>query len=141
MRLILSVILSLIVLALITSNDCFAQQNSLQKIDNGIKLSEHFAQRELACSCCGETRVNFMLIIKLEELRERLNAPIIITSGYRCPLHNKAVGGVKNSQHLYGNAVDIKVEGYSPTEVSEIAKEMGFTFTKVYSTWVHVDIR
>ncbi len=109
--------------------------------DQGVRLSEHFVQKEFACKHCGETRVNFMLIMKLEELRKHLNTPIIITSGYRCEIHNKAVGGSKNSQHLYGNAVDIRVRSFTPFEVSEIAKEVGFTFTKVYSTWTHIDIR
>ena len=39
--------------------------------------------------------------------REQLGMPIKVNSGYRCPLKNKAVGGVENSQHLKGEAADI----------------------------------
>ena len=42
----------------------------------------------------------------LQPLRDRFG-PIRITSGYRCPELNSAVGGVKNSQHLRGEAADI----------------------------------
>ena len=43
----------------------------------------------------------------LEPVRERLGRPIIVNSGYRCPIHNAAVGGVANSQHLRGEAADL----------------------------------
>ena len=43
----------------------------------------------------------------LEPLRAKVNEPIIISSGYRCPQLNKAVGGVSNSQHMTGEACDI----------------------------------
>ena len=45
----------------------------------------------------------------LEPLRAFANHPIIIGSGFRCPALNKAVGGVKNSQHMTGEACDIRL--------------------------------
>ena len=47
-------------------------------------------------------------IEQLDELRRLYNRPIIITSGYRCPALNKAVGGKPNSQHVKGQAADLK---------------------------------
>ena len=47
-------------------------------------------------------------IEQLDELRRLYEHPIIITSGYRCPALNKAVGGKPNSQHVKGQAADIK---------------------------------
>lgn len=83
-----------------------------------------------------------MLIIKLEELRKAIgNKPIIITSGYRCSIHNSRVGGVKNSQHLQGKAADLYVNGMNNRELTKKAKQVGFTFVKVYSGWIHVDVR
>ena len=43
----------------------------------------------------------------LQPLRDHFQEPIIISSGYRCPTVNKLVGGVHNSQHITGQAVDI----------------------------------
>lgn len=52
-----------------------------------------------------------MLTILVEQLldpiRRRYGAPIIVTSGYRCPALNTAVGGVANSHHIVGCAADI----------------------------------
>ena len=43
----------------------------------------------------------------LDVIREKLGKPILINSGYRSPMLNKAVGGVANSQHLKGLAADV----------------------------------
>lgn len=47
----------------------------------------------------------------LQPLRDALQEPIVISSGYRCPQLNKAVGGVANSQHTKGEAADIFIDG------------------------------
>lgn len=43
----------------------------------------------------------------LDEMREAWGSGIRVSSGFRCPALNSAVGGVQNSAHQYGNAVDI----------------------------------
>lgn len=43
----------------------------------------------------------------LDPLREAWGHPIYVTSGYRCPALNRAVGGVARSQHLRGEAADV----------------------------------
>ena len=43
----------------------------------------------------------------LDGIRAKLGKPILVSSGYRCPMLNKAVGGVANSQHLKGLAADL----------------------------------
>lgn len=47
----------------------------------------------------------------LQPIRDAWRAPIVVTSGYRSEAVNKAVGGVKTSQHRLGEAADIKVGG------------------------------
>jgi hypothetical protein len=43
----------------------------------------------------------------LDAIREKVGKPILISSGFRCPVLNKAVGGVSNSQHQKGLAADL----------------------------------
>jgi len=45
----------------------------------------------------------------LEPLRTQVGVPVHITSGYRSPALNRAIGGVKNSQHMLGQAADIHI--------------------------------
>ena len=47
----------------------------------------------------------------LEPMREQIGEPVIVTSGYRCAELNKVLGGVWNSQHLKGEAVDFQLGG------------------------------
>lgn len=47
----------------------------------------------------------------LQPLRDAMQEPIKIGSGYRCPRLNKAVGGVANSQHIKGEAADLCIDG------------------------------
>lgn len=54
-------------------------------------------------------RTNLEALVEhvLDPLRSKWGAPIIVTSGYRCPALNKAVGGATSSQHMNGMAADI----------------------------------
>lgn len=69
--------------------------------------TKNFSEKEFACKCCGQVKVSQELLDKLQIIRDEINLPITVTSGYRCEKHNKAVGGKENSQHLKGNAADI----------------------------------
>ena len=52
----------------------------------------------------------------LDPARERLGKPVVVNSGFRCLIHNKAVGGVYNSQHVSGQAADIAPAGFKVLE-------------------------
>ena len=90
------------------------------QLNSNAKLSEHFTLGEFTRSGSHPEVYNIpsheaienmkRLCIWLEELRQRYNAPIRINSGYRSPQLNRAIGGVANSNHLTGCAVDIRVE-------------------------------
>lgn len=74
------------------------------------QLSKHFSSKEFECKC-GKCEIQYLedgVLEKLEIVREKYGKPIIITSGYRCPSHNKAIGGAVNSSHVNGLAVDIQ---------------------------------
>ena len=81
------------------------------------------------------------LIDQLERLRFLVGKPIIILSGYRCPKHNREVGGAPTPQHLYGRAADIRVEGMSSLELFLEALRCEFGGIGLYPNFVHVDVR
>lgn len=79
----------------------------------------------------------------LDPLRMSYGKPIHISSGYRCPTLNKAIGGVANSQHMKGEAVDIDLG--STTENRKLAKfivDLKLPFDQLIDeanyAWVHV---
>lgn len=80
----------------------------------------------------GEIYYNLAVLIDnvLDRIRERFAVPMIITSGYRCEQVNKLVGGVDNSQHMKGEAVDFCFAGFSKKAMAyafyEIAEEFDF---------------
>lgn len=78
----------------------------------------------------------------LEPLRLALNYPILISSGYRCPDLNKAVGGVIDSQHLYGCAADIFCQQKSTTELWHVLSHTNITYDQciLYYTFIHISI-
>ena len=69
-------------------------------------------------------------------------AQITINSGFRTIANNMREGGVSNSQHLQGRAIDFKVDKVSPIALAKAANDSKmFSYVKAYSTWVHVDVR
>lgn len=85
-----------------------------------MQLSEHFTLAEFTTSktatrqgldntpdAKARLRLAYLCQNILQPIRRRLNLPIEVTSGYRSPELNKAVGGAKNSQHMTGDAADI----------------------------------
>jgi uncharacterized protein YcbK (DUF882 family) len=82
----------------------------------------------------------------LQIIRNEVNRPIRITSGYRSPQHNKNIKGAKKSMHLTGMAADFKVLGMTPKEVYDVVENLidkGLIpqgGLKAYSSWIHYDI-
>jgi uncharacterized protein YcbK (DUF882 family) len=71
-------------------------------------LSPHFTAAEFACPHCRVSKALPALVLGLERLRTLgYSSGLVVRSGYRCPVHNKAVGGAANSQHRYGSAADV----------------------------------
>ena len=64
---------------------------------------------------------------KLEALRKELNQPMIVTSGYRHAAYNQVVGGVRNSPHIYGKAVDIACHGKKAYNIIRLGMKYSFT--------------
>lgn len=64
--------------------------------------------------------INLLVDNVLDPVRDVVNTPIIITSGYRCPKVNRLIGGVDNSQHMSGCAADFHVQGYNHSMMYEV---------------------
>lgn len=113
------------------------------------QLSTHFVSTEFDChgnGCCSTTILDPQLITYLEKIREYFNAPITISSGYRCVVHNRNVGGATGSRHGKGDAADIIVKGHTPREVAQYAESIGIKGIGLYETnsdghFVHIDTR
>lgn len=109
------------------------------------QLSKNFKRSEFVCKCgCGKFNADPKLVKSLQKLRDTIGTSIIINSACRCEAHNKAVGGVPNSQHVQGKAADIRVSGLTPRELAKFAEEIP-DFNKggigTYNSFVHVDVR
>lgn len=115
--------------------------------DPQARLSPHFRRGEFQCPCCAKLILDPWLLLALEDLRDLIgNRPITITSGYRCPAHNHAVGGERASQHLLGRAADIIVAGLTPHQLTSHAQQ-SFWFRRgaitncTHGRALHVDVR
>lgn len=64
--------------------------------------------------------INLLVDNVLDPVGDMVNAPIMITSGYRCPQANRLVGGVDNSQHMSGCAADFHVGGFTPSMMHQV---------------------
>jgi len=109
----------------------------------------YFRPEEFDCKCkkCkdnGEGRgVDMMddyFLQMLDDARHKAGIPFVITSGYRCPSHNRAVGGVANSAHTKGLAADIacsdeRSRGY----IIGALYEASFNRIGIHPDFIHVD--
>jgi len=117
--------------------DGLVGKNTFDLLDK-LDTIENFKLKEFRCRHCGKLKLNINLLLKLEVLRKQ-TGPLIINSGYRCPIHNKNVGGITNSEHLKGNAADLNAPNMKPRDVYLIADKM-FNGVGKYNTFTHVDV-
>jgi len=119
-----------------------------------MNLSEHFTLEELTSSntaiAKGIDNTPSKEVIEhlkalssvLEAVRSLVNKPIKVSSAYRSPALNKAVGGAINSAHVEGFAADISVAGYTPRQLAILIRDSGIKFDQLIAepTWVHIGL-
>lgn len=112
--------------------------------DGNKKLSANFKVKEFACTDGSDPIfIDSELVNVLQQIRTHFGKAVTITSAYRTPGRNKAVGGEIYSQHLYGRAADIKLQGVTPQKVAAYAEKLlpAKGGIGIYSTFTHVDVR
>ena len=111
---------------------------------DGIKF---FRKEEFACKCgryCNgyPAEMDEALIRTAERLRRHFGAPVRVSSGLRCSRHNRSVGGVGNSRHLAGKAMDFCVTGKTAAAVLEFIQqqpEIRYAYA-IDGSYVHMDV-
>ena len=112
--------------------------------DGNKKLSTNFKVKEFACTDGSDPIfIDTELVNVLQKIRTHFGKSVTITSAYRTPTKNKAVGGETYSQHLYGKAADIKVNGITPKKVAAYAEKLlpKSGGIGIYKNFTHIDVR
>ena len=91
----------------------------------------------------NEILLDDLLPKALQKIRNQFMVPVHITSGYRTPTYNKQVGGVSNSYHTKGQAVDFYLPGIDVKAIGKYAETLGLLGIGVYTSqkFVHIDTR
>lgn len=109
---------------------------------------EYFERKEFKCKCgniyCNgyPTEMQEKLIRVADRVRDHFGASATVSSGLRCTRHNANVGGVSNSRHLTGKAMDFCIKGKSATELLAYVQkqpEIRYAYA-IDSRFVHMDI-
>lgn len=104
----------------------------------------HFSAAELMCPCCGvgADKMSPNMLRMAEEIRhENGDKPMNVSSGYRCKKHNAEVGGNVNSHHLYGQAMDVHINGVPASTIVAQAKRRGSPDAYAMNAdWAHISV-
>ncbi len=109
----------------------------------------YWNREEFRCRCGGKYCDGFpaepdrTLVELVDDLRAAAGKPAHASSGLRCPVWNSIQGGVTNSRHLTGKALDFSVEGMSGSSLLSLAQADPRTRYAyiIDGGWVHVDVQ
>lgn len=108
---------------------------------------EFFRPEEFACKCgryCDgyPAEMDRTLVQVADRVRRHFGAAVIVSSGLRCQKHNASVGGVANSRHLCGKAMDFRVTGKTAAAVLEFVQqqpEIRYAYA-IDGSYLHMDV-
>ena len=102
---------------------------------------QSFSPREIACKGTGKLTIDTEAMDMLQRLRTNLGKPLILTSAYRSPEHNRKVGGAKASKHMECVAFDVRMDNHDPHTFEAAARAAGFSGFGYYpkSGFMHID--
>lgn len=116
--------------------EMISENFSYEEFEDSVKAAENNMDNSIPSPEVKE-HIKALVINVLQPLRDAWGKPLGLNSGYRCPELNKIVGGRPTSQHLKGEAADIRTD--SPYELACLAIEMALPFDQIilYPTFVH----
>jgi len=104
-------------------------------------MGKYFQESEFRCPCCDRVSLNPRLIPTLDAIREIYGKPMVVTSGFRCPEHNEAIGGKNGSEHLIGCAADIScIDSHERFELITACLSSGITRLGIGKDFIHIGI-
>lgn len=112
--------------------------------DGNTKVAANFTVKEFACSDGTDTIfISPDLVTILQKIRTHYEKPVYINSAYRTEAHNKKVGGAAYSQHKYGTAADIHINGVTQKALAAYIETLmpNTGGIGIYNSFVHVDVR
>ena len=109
---------------------------------------KHFEREEMKCRCGGKycdgfpAEPSYKLMKLADQVREHFGAPAIVSSGVRCEKHNANVGGVANSRHKTGTAIDFCIKGKAASVVLAYVQKQSATHYAyaIDGSYVHMDV-
>lgn len=108
---------------------------------------EYFTREEFRCRCGGKycsgypAEMQEQVVQIVDAARKHFGRPGHVVSGLRCRQWNRIQGGVENSQHMYGEAVDFRIEGVSSDRLLNFVQTMPHRYAyPINGVNVHVDI-
>lgn len=115
----------------------------LSHINANTKLSSHFKVVDFMSAKKGRYALFSSDVASIIQfIRNEVNRPVHITSGYRSPGYNKRIDGSAGwSRHTYGDALDFSVEGLAISDLPDFCKKHGASFTLKYESHIHCDWR
>lgn len=109
---------------------------------------KYFKRSEFKCQCGGKycngypVEMQGKVVKAADKVRAHFGKPVTVSSGIRCTKHNAEVGGVSNSRHLQGKAIDLNVSGFSAAMVLAYVQslpEIRYSYA-INSNYIHMDI-
>ena len=105
----------------------------LDALDEELGFAPNFVVNEYMASYKGRYGIlQDHMTGHLQDVRDTIDGPLTVNSGYRSPGYNASIGGVDYSRHIYGDAADLQADGWSVEELGDICDGLGAGYVGLY---------